>query len=202
MSRGVSLNAIEETEHQQHQQHYSSPSKAGGFLAGGRDPSFSTVGRLALSSLHGAEFRRHLRRPGSNGTNASDDSGVTNNTAATATSTITNSAGRVSSVFSEEEEREASCSVASSPPSSPSPSPYQDGHGNDGALAKRLLDKDKHEEDAVEAPKGKGPRDEKRDPSDGRVGLATNADGGSDADVERKAKRRSSFTWFRRLVHP
>ena len=63
INRGMALNAINESEQ--------SPSK--GFLIGGRDKSFSAIGRLALSSLHGAEFQRHQRRPSSNGS-ATDES--------------------------------------------------------------------------------------------------------------------------------
>ncbi|KAM7206501.1 hypothetical protein V8F20_002627 [Naviculisporaceae sp. PSN 640] len=188
INRGMALNSIEETDHQQ------SSSSRGGvhLLAGGRDPTFSTVGRLALSSLHGAEFRRHLRRPGSNGTNSSDDSGVSNGTVGTTTSTIVSSnAGREGSVFSEEEA--ASSVASSSPPASPTPSPYRDG-----GMTKGLLDKDK--DASVGA--NKDPREEKRDPRDGRVPMGGSIDGGANGgDSQKKAKKRSSRSWFHRLIH-
>lgn len=183
MSRGMALNSIEETENQQQSR------GGGGFLAGGRDPSFNTVGRLALSSLHGAEFRRHLRRPGSNGTNASDDSAVSNGTAGTATSTIVSSAGREGSVFSEEE---AASSVASSPPSSPTPAAYQRGE-----MTKGLIDKDH-----TPAAKSKDPRDERRDPRDGRIPVGGSINGSANGgDSQKKVKNKSSFMWFHRLIH-
>ncbi|KAM7186098.1 hypothetical protein V8F33_012010 [Rhypophila sp. PSN 637] len=180
LNRGMALNAIEEKESKSS----TTSSSKGGFLAGGRDPSFSTVGRLALSSLHGAEFRRHLRRPGSNGTNASDDSHGTVMTLA-------------DSVFSEGEEHEESrSSVASSAPSSPSHLPAAYGVGeltrSPDMMTTGLLEKSK-------TVGGEGvrrtndPRDEKMDPRDGRIPIA-----GFERTSGNGVKK---STWIRRLLH-
>ncbi|KAM7218942.1 hypothetical protein V8F06_005678 [Rhypophila decipiens] len=180
LSWGMALNAIEEKESE------SSTTSKGGFLAGGRDPSFSTVGRLALSSLHGAEFRRHLRRPGSNGTNASDDSHGTVRTVA-------------DSVFSEgeEHEKESRSSVASSAPSSPAHLPAAYGVGeltrSPDMMTTGLLEKSKTV-GGEGVTRRNDPREEKRDPRDGRIPVA-----GFERTTSGNGVKKS--TWIRRLLH-